>query len=105
MNRRTSSSQNKINLLKQDIEAIIERDIRPVLRLHHGDIKIIDVGEDSVKLVFTGACKTCPSAQITANDVIRDALKNTVKNISMVTETDEELLNFAKLILQKKVEL
>ena len=51
-------------MLKQ-IEEIIEKQIKPVLASHGGDIEIIDINNAKLYVKFTGGCQGCSSSSIT----------------------------------------
>lgn len=87
--------------LQQKVEEIINTTIRPILHQHNGEIKIQHLDKETLLLEFQGACKTCPSAQITVENVVKTALKGVVNTVRIVNNTDEELLNLAKSILNR----
>ena len=41
--------------------------VRPYLGSHGGDVSLIEVAGDVVRLQFTGSCKSCPSSAVTLN--------------------------------------
>lgn len=87
------------------VERIVEQRIRPMLHLHEGDMVVRDARDGDVWVVLTGACKTCPSAQATMEEVIGQTLSEELNEefgaVHLVNETDEELLNFARHLLSK----
>lgn len=91
---------------EQRVAEIIENQIRPQLRSHGGDISIKKIEDGNVWVLYHGACKTCPSAKFTTEEIVdkilRDELHDELKEVYLVTETSEELLNFAKTILNKE---
>lgn len=84
------------------INQVINNNIRPYLNKHHGDIEIINYDGKILTIGLTGACKTCPSAQITIEEVVKTALENLVTEVHVINQIDEDLLNLAKKILNKK---
>jgi Fe-S cluster biogenesis protein NfuA len=97
--------ENEVNI-REKAEEVIERAIRPLLRSHNGDIHIRDIDNGIIRLVFTGTCRTCPLAQLTTEELVKKVLKTelgkAIKDITLVNETDDELLRFAKKLLSKK---
>lgn len=95
-----------VDISRQEIENVIEQEVRPILRAHGGDLCINHVTNGHIRIEFTGACKACPSAQFTIEDVVMKALKahfgEKIKSVSIVNNTDEEMLSFAKKLLSKK---
>lgn len=87
------------------VERVLEKEVRPYLREHFGDVELISVNDGVVKIKLTGQCKNCPSAKFTVEDVIEKALKSSIKGIKeviLVNEVSEELLDIARKILSKK---
>jgi len=60
------------------IEDVIDREIRPALRQDGGDLELVDVDGDIVKVRFRGACSGCVVSAITLKDVVEARLKDNV---------------------------
>lgn len=87
------------------IEEVLQKEIRPYLSSHYGDIEIMSYKNDILKIRLLGQCKNCPSAKFTVEDVIESKLKETIPNLKKVilnNDVSEELYSFAKKILNKK---
>ncbi|MCQ2291974.1 MAG: NifU family protein [Bacteroidales bacterium] len=89
----------------KDIEMAIETKVRPYLNKHQGDITIVDYQNHCLTIGLTGACKGCPSAQSTMEDVVKTALEGLVEDVKVADTIDEELLDLARSILKKKKKL
>lgn len=89
----------------KDIEMAIETKVRPYLNKHQGDITIVDYQNHCLTIGLTGACKGCPSAQSTMEDVVKTALEGLVEDVKVADTIDEELLDLARSILNKKKKL
>lgn len=90
--------------MMNDIKTIISDEIRPILLKHYGDIEVISFKDGVLYIKLLGQCNNCPSAKYTIQYVIEDKLKEKVPEIKKVVlhnETSDELLNFARGILQK----
>jgi Fe-S cluster biogenesis protein NfuA len=89
-----------------DIRKIIEEKVNPTLASHFGAAELSGY-EDGVAYVrFTGACSTCPSAQFTLEDVVRSEIMEALPDVSDVVldlSVSEDILDFAKKILNKEV--
>jgi Fe-S cluster biogenesis protein NfuA len=88
-----------------EVEKVLEKEVRPYLQEHYGDVLLMDVNDGIVRIKLTGQCKNCPSAKFTVEDVIEAALKRNLKGIKevvLVNEVSEELLDIARKILSKK---
>ncbi|OFX78238.1 MAG: hypothetical protein A2X19_10015 [Bacteroidetes bacterium GWE2_39_28] len=87
------------------VERAVNEYIRPSLQLHQGDICVRDVHDGEVWVELNGACKGCPSAQVTMDETVKQTLTeilgNELKAVHLVNEVDEDLLNFARNLLNK----
>ena len=71
------------------IEQTIEREIRPLLKRDGGDIELIDVEGNRVKVALRGMCAGCQVAQFTLKDVVEVKLKEFVSSDLTVEEVRE----------------
>ena len=68
--------------LRQRIEAVLDADIRPGLRVDGGDIEVVGVDEDRIVQVrMKGACQGCPSSTMAMTFGIEAALKARIPEI------------------------
>jgi len=88
-----------------DFEKVLEEEVRPYLKEHHGDIEIVDFKEGVLKVRFLGGCSGCLSAQFTLEDLVEKELKKRFEYIDSVVladdEISEEMLDFVKELLRK----
>jgi len=68
------------------IEETIEREIRPALQQDGGDLDLIDVEGDRVKVAFRGSCAHCPMAQFTMQQVVQAKLREFVSEDLILEE-------------------
>jgi Fe-S cluster biogenesis protein NfuA len=60
-------------------------DIRPYLEADGGNIKILEITNDSIlKLEFVGACGTCPMSTMTFKAGVESAIKRLVPEIDKI---------------------
>lgn len=71
------------------IEQTIEREIRPLLKRDGGDIELIDVEGNRVKVALRGMCAGCQVAHFTLKDVVEVKLKEFVSSDLTVEEVRE----------------
>jgi NifU-like protein len=71
------------------IEQTIEREIRPLLKRDGGDIELIDVEGNRVKVALRGMCAGCQVAQFTLKDVVEVKLREFVSSDLTVEEVRE----------------
>lgn len=69
------------------IEQTLEEQVRPVLKKDGGDVELVDVDGDTVRIAFRGMCSGCRSASITRDNLIATALHEFVDPaLKVVTE-------------------
>ena len=67
------------------INNIIEKYISPELRKDGGDIELIDVDNDKIKVKLTGRCQLCNRSQITLTHFVEATLKEHInENIEII---------------------
>lgn len=71
--------------MEEKVKKVLNNDIRPYLKSHGGDVKLVSVSDDgTVKLKLTGACGGCPMAQMTLKSFVEKALKAKVSEVKKV---------------------
>lgn len=68
---------------RADVERAIE-EVRPYLQMDGGDVELVDVADDVVKVRLKGACAHCPMAQLTLKMSIEGYLRRRVPGIKAV---------------------
>ncbi len=58
--------------------------VRPYLGSHGGDVSLLAVDDDVVRLQFQGSCKTCPSSSVTLELAVEDAVRAAAPEISSI---------------------
>lgn len=67
------------------IKDIVDKDIRPLLTSHGGDVEIVELTADSyVKIRLLGACSSCPGQQQTLESLIETVLQEQMPEINGV---------------------
>ncbi len=83
------SRQRMTTLQKiKKIEDVLEREIRPGLRMDGGDIELIDVDGDFVTVSLRGQCTSCFKSQTTIKEFVEKKLREQVLD-SLVVEEDK----------------
>jgi len=70
--------------MKQEVQAVIDEYVRPMLQADGGDIKLIDIVDGVVKVQLTGACGHCPMSQLTLKRGVEQIIKEHVKDVKAV---------------------
>ncbi len=68
---------------KQQVEKALDS-IRPMLQADGGGIELVSVADGIVKVKLTGACGSCPMAQMTMSAGVEQAVKKAVPEIKRV---------------------
>jgi Fe-S cluster biogenesis protein NfuA/nitrite reductase/ring-hydroxylating ferredoxin subunit len=58
--------------------------VRPYLGSHGGDVTLIEVADDVVRLQFAGSCKSCPSSAVTLEFAVEDAVRAAAPEITSI---------------------
>ncbi len=78
----------------QEIKAKVEKaldEVRPFLKSDGGDITLLDVTEDTVKVKFEGNCVGCSISNMTLKSGIEATVKKYVPQIENVIEVSDTL--------------
>ncbi len=70
--------------LKERVEKVLAK-LRPALQLDGGDMELVAVDANEVKVRLTGACHGCPGAAMTLQYGVEKAIKEAVPEIQRVT--------------------
>lgn len=87
----------------QKIEQAIEERIRPQLALHGGDIEVLGFEDGVLRFKLLGQCTLCPSAYITAEELVQAELTEAVPQVKravLVQAVSDELLEQARALLR-----
>lgn len=92
----------------EQIEKVLEQDVRPALLSHEGNVQIVSFDEETrtLRVRLTGQCSGCPSAQLTTEEVIEKKIKEklpVVEQVLLVHEVSGELLDLARKILNHEL--
>ena len=69
--------------MKEKVEKVIE-EIKPYLQADGGDIELVDVEDNVVKVKLRGACAGCPGAMMTLKFGVEKKIKEAVPEIERV---------------------
>lgn len=58
--------------------------VRPYLGSHGGDVTLLEVVDDVVRLQFAGSCKSCPSSAVTLELTVEDAVRAAAPEIASI---------------------
>jgi Fe-S cluster biogenesis protein NfuA len=69
--------------LREDVERALD-EVRPHLQIEGGDIELVDVEGDVVKVRLKGACMGCPMSQMTLRWGVESFIKKRVPGVRSV---------------------
>lgn len=58
--------------------------VRPYLGSHGGDVDLLDIDGESLRLAFRGSCKSCPSSAVTLELAVEDAVRAAAPEITSI---------------------
>jgi len=89
----------------EEVEAVLDEYVRPLLRTHGGDMEVLEVADGVVRFKLKGKCSGCPAADLTTEELIQTELTQRLPSIQkavLVQEINPELLNEARAILRQR---
>ena len=91
--------------LEEEIQAVLDEKVRPLLRAHNGDIEFVEIEQGGVvRLRLLGACAACMGAEQTVNDVIVAGIREScpwVSDVRVETGVSEDLIQEALRFLKR----
>ncbi|MEG0830166.1 MAG: NifU family protein [Anaerovoracaceae bacterium] len=90
--------------MEEQIKKVLKEKVDPVLEAHYGGAALTGFENNVAKVKLTGACATCPSAQYTIEDVVKNIVMENcqgVEDVVLDTSVSEDLLDMARKILKK----
>lgn len=70
--------------MEEQIKAILDEKIRPILQRDGGDIELVGVEDGTVTVRLQGACGGCPGAQMTLKMGVERLLRESIPEIKEV---------------------
>jgi Fe-S cluster biogenesis protein NfuA len=91
--------------LEEDIRAVLDENVRPLLRAHNGDVELAGIEQGGVvRLRLLGACAACMGAEQTVNEVIVAGIREScpwVSDVRVETGVSEDLIQEALRFLRR----
>jgi len=72
----------------EKIKQVLEKEVRPMLKMHLGSLDFIGFENGVVSVRFQGTCKGCPLSNLTLKAGIESILKEKVKGVERVEAVD-----------------
>lgn len=90
--------------MKQQVESVANRLIRPLLQAHGGDLRILEVCDGVARFELLGSCAGCPASDLTGEALVREVLLKefpALHDVVLVRSCSPELLAQARAILNR----
>lgn len=91
--------------LRQKVEQVLDEKVRPLLRGHGGEVRLLECSGGVVSIELLGACSGCPSADLSTKGFIEDTLRAAlpeVERVELDSGVSQELLDMARSILSRE---
>lgn len=91
--------------MENKINEILSKEINPLLNEHLGSAELVEIRENIVYIKMLGACGGCPASQDTLENIIEAKITEQlpdIKGVRLYQGVSDELINFAKDILNGK---
>ena len=86
------------------IEGVLDRQVRPSLRAHGGEIQVDRLENKVLYVKLLGQCAGCPSADLTNETLVEaevvKALPELVEKVAVIQTVSDELWEQAKRLLR-----
>jgi Fe-S cluster biogenesis protein NfuA len=91
----------------ESIEKVLDDKVRPVLREHGGNVRVMSFRDGVLKVKMQGACNNCPSAVFDVEKLVaaevREAIPE-VRDVALVAGVSDELLEMARELMRNRRE-
>lgn len=89
--------------MSEELEAVLNEHVRPLLRGHGGDMEVLGVEDGVLRFKLKGHCAGCPAADLTTETLIQSEVVERVPGIRkavLVQDISDELLEQARAIIK-----
>lgn len=92
--------------MEEAVRKALKEKVDPVLAQHFGGSELVKIEDGVAYVKLTGACASCPSAQETIEEIVKNYVCADVPEISDVVldqTVSDELLDMARKILKHEL--
>jgi Fe-S cluster biogenesis protein NfuA/nitrite reductase/ring-hydroxylating ferredoxin subunit len=85
-------------ILKPSVSARVQLaldEVRPYIHSHGGDVELVEVRGETVRLRLVGACQGCPGSQATLRNGVEQALRRHVPELAAIELAEDQPTNGA----------
>ena len=95
-------SREEENAMLKAVEQVLNERVRPALRAHGGEVKVVELEGAVLRVELLGQCSGCPSACLTTESLIEKEITEAlpeIRRVVLVQTVDESLLAQARALL------
>jgi Fe-S cluster biogenesis protein NfuA len=95
-----------VTSLEDAVRKVLKEQVDPVLSQHFGGSELTKIEDGVAYVKLTGACASCPSAQETIEEIVKNYVCADVEGIRDVVldqSVSDELLDMARKILKHEL--
>lgn len=74
-------------VIKDKVEEVLDT-LRPFLKADGGDVELVEIVDDTVRLRLLGACSNCSMSNMTMKAGIEEGIKKAIPEIRQVVAID-----------------
>ena len=92
--------------MEEAVRKVLQERVDPVLSQHFGGSQLTKIEDGVAYVKLTGACASCPSAQETIEEIVKNYICADVEGITGVVldnSVSDDLLDMARKILKHEI--
>lgn len=78
----------KSQITTEKVSRVLEEVIKPQLQVHGGDLHLLDIKGNTIRLKDTGTCQSCPSLNDTIEEIVLQSLQDALNDTTIQVEVD-----------------
>ena len=89
----------------ESIERILNKNVRPVLREHGGNVRVLSFRGGALKMRMEGNCSNCPSAVTEVEQLVAAEVRKAVpevESVLLVAGVSDELLEMGRKLMRNR---
>lgn len=93
-------------MIENKIKKVIDEEVKPYLREHNGDIEVVAIENNVLKVRLLGHCSSCASAKYTVENLVETCIKKAstgIDKVELESSISEEMLDMARKILNRSI--
>ena len=99
------SKMKKKSLQIETIDNFLDKNVRPYLASHNGNVKIVSFKKGILEIKLLGSCANCPASQETLDNKVIKLLEkefSEIKEVKSVKGVSNDLIAQAREILKQR---